>query len=434
MNARAALARGAALLLAAALGLPVALVPAAAAQGTVVDAATGQPIPGASLVVDGLEHHADSAGRFGVESGGPAVVVAARAPGYSRGHGVLSDTAPTTIALTQLRPKALYLSVYGIGSSELRGGALQLIERTELNALVIDIKGDRGLVPYRSEAVAAAGLRQPIVTVADMPARLRDLRARGLYLIARIVVFKDDRLAAAHPQWAVHDAQGAVWKDREGLAWIDPFRAEARAYTLALAAEAAALGFDEIQFDYLRFPDATGLVFAQPNDEAARVAAIDGFLAAARARLAQYNVFLAADIFGYVTWNRDDTHIGQQLEAMLKHVDYLSPMLYPSGFTFGIPGHRQPVAAPYDIVQESLQQALRRSGVSPLRFRPWLQAFRDYAFDRRVFGASEIAAQIDAAEAAGSDGWMLWNAANRYSAAGLKAKVRGRSPDTTAAD
>jgi hypothetical protein len=275
-------------------------------------------------------------------------------------------------------------------------------------------------VSFRFEEVPAAVLPQTLVTVSDMPALVRMLHERGLYLIARIVTFKDEPYATAHPSWAVHDAHGNVWKDREGLAWIDPFRRDAWERNLALAEEAAVLGFDEIQFDYLRFPDATGLVFSEPDTEDRRIAAIDEFLDAARRRLARHNVFIAADVFGYVAWNSNDTHIGQQLEAIVKHVDYLSPMLYPSGFTFGIPGNRDPVAAPYDTVHRSLQRALDRTGLPGVRFRPWLQAFRDYAFDRRVFGEREIRSQINAADAVGTNGWMLWNPNNRYDDGGLE--------------
>lgn len=386
----------------------------------VVDAATGLPLPAAILVGGSVQLIADAAGR--AELPDTAASVSARAPGYWRRTLSTVAGAPLRIALQPIQPKALYLSAYGIGDATLRGDALQLIERTELNALVIDIKGDRGIVPYRSAAVAAAGLAQPIVTVADMPALIADLKRRGLYLVARIVVFKDEPLAEAQPHWAVHDARGQVWKDREALAWIDPFQREAWERNLALAEEAAALGFDELQFDYLRFPDQAGLGFSQPNTEAARVAAIAAFLDAARQRVARYNVVIAADIFGYVLWNSDDTQIGQQLESLAGHVDVLSPMLYPSGFSFGIPGHREPMKAPYELVEHSLQRAIERTGRGLPLYRPWLQAFADYAFDRRTFGATEIRAQIDAAEAQGTQGWMLWNPRNRYEAAGLKDK------------
>ena len=396
-----------------------AALPASALDGTVRDASTGLPVPFATVVIGAEVKKSDGGGRFQAE-GNCAGTFTARAPGYARFFGKVDSCAPLAIALQPLRPKALYLSVYGIGSPKLRGDALKLIGETELNALVIDVKGDRGLVPYPSAALTAAGLAQTLVTVRTMPALMQDLRTRGVYLIARIVTFKDEPYAAVHPVWAVHDAHGNVWKDREGLAWIDPFRRQAWELNLSLAEEAAQLGFDEIQFDYLRFPDATGLVFAEPDTQERRVAAIGGFLDAARHRLARYNVFIAADVFGYVAWNSDDTHIGQQLESIISHVDYLSPMLYPSGFNFGIPGHRDPVAAPYEIVRRSLQRAIDRTGLTGVRFRPWLQAFRDYAFDRRAFGEHEIRLQIDAADAVGTNGWMLWNAGNRYGDDGLK--------------
>jgi hypothetical protein len=399
-----------------------------ALDGMVRDASTGRPIARATLLAGDALVRSDEQGRFDFGASSHNSRISARAPGYARREQAVSGAEPLALALTPLRPKALYLSAYGIGSATLRGAALKLIDNTELNALVIDIKGDRGLVPFRSASVLAAGLSQALVTVGDMPALMKMLRARGLYLIARIVVFKDEPLAAAQPQWTVRDRHGGVWKDREGLPWIDPFRREAWERNLALAEEAAQLGFDEVQFDYLRFPDATGLVFSEPDTEERRITAINGFLDAAQRRLMRHNVFIAADIFGYVAWNSNDTHIGQQLEAVAPHVDYLSPMLYPSGFTFGIPGHRNPVAAPYDIVFDSLQRAQQRTGLPGVRFRPWLQAFRDYAFDRRIFGEREIRLQIEAAEAAGTDGWMLWNAHNRYDEDGLHAEPPAAQP------
>jgi hypothetical protein len=182
------------------------------------------------------------------------------------------------------------------------------------------------------------------------------------------------------------------------------------------------MGFDEIQFDYIRFPDTRGLTYSVANTEEQRVGAISGFLAAARRRLAPYNVFIAADIFGYVFWNENDTSIGQKLDVLATQLDYLSPMLYPSGFQFGIPGYTNSVAHPKEIVLKTLKHAVERTGLSPLRFRPWLQAFRDYAFDRRAFGGAEIRLQIDAVDSFGSDGWMLWNPRNVYGREGLGEK------------
>ncbi|VWD38654.1 GTP-binding protein [Burkholderia aenigmatica] len=386
---------------------------------TVVDAGSGRPVAGAVGYASGSNLIASAAGMFAAPSADTTLSVTA--PGYARAEVALAVGETTrTVPLVPFRPKAVYLSAYGIADRTLRDAALALPGRTAVNAFVIDVKDDRGMTPYRSGARAAIGATgEPGPRVADLPALIRAFHARGLYLIARIVVFKDDPLAAAHPDWAVHDAAGAIWRDREHLRWIDPTVRAAWEHNFDVAEEAARMGFDEIQFDYLRFPDASGLQFGEPNTEANRVAAITGFLEGARARLRPYNVYLSADIFGYVCWNADDTQIGQRLGALGGLVDYISPMLYPSGFTWGLPGCRKPTDHPGEIVGRSLAEAMRRTGLDGVRFRPWLQAFRDYAFDRRAFDAADIRAQVDAADAAGTDGWMLWNPRNRYDPAAL---------------
>lgn len=391
------------------------------ASGVVVDEATGQPVAHAIVTVPQSVRRADELGRFTLDSDAAAVSV--RAPGYLRADAIVTADAPMKIALTPFRPHAVYLSVYGVTNSTLREAAVALSERSTINALVIDMKGDRGMTPYRSAARDAIGASRHVAEhapqMSDFQATIDALHRRHLYLIARIVVFKDDPLALAHPEWAVRDAGGNPWRDLEGLQWVDPFSHEVWQHNLDLAQEAARAGFDEIQFDYVRFPDATGLRFALPNTRANRTAAIVGFLEAARARLAPYNVFVAADIFGYVCWNLDDTAIGQQLETLGAPLDYISPMLYPSGFTWGLPGCTNPVTDPGQIVRRSLSEAMRRTGLPGVRFRPWLQAFRDYAFDRRTFDGGAIRAQTKAADDAGTDGWMLWNPRNRYDAADL---------------
>ena len=391
----------------------------------VVDATTGQPIAGATVVSAEHVWVSDRDGSFLVPdlAPGTALAVSVRAPGYARAQTSILRAARETIAMTRFRPKAVYLSAYGISSRVLRDAALALPERTAVNAFVIDVKGDRGLTPYRSQAREQIGAQAHVPTngprVENLAALVKSLHDRGLYLIARIVVFKDDPLAQAHPAWAVRDAQGAVWRDREQLRWIDPMISAAWMHNIDVAQEAARMGFDEIQFDYLRFPDAQGLQFQEADTAENRVGAITGFLAAARERLLRYNVYISVDIFGYVCWNLNDTAIGQQLETLGELVDYISPMLYPSGFSRGLPGCERPTQHADEIVSRSLAQAMRRTGLPGVRFRPWLQAFRDYAFDRRDFGAAEIRAQTDAADSAGTDGWMLWNPRNRYDPAAL---------------
>ena len=392
---------------------------ALALDGRILDAATGRPVQDAYVTFTGGQAQADQSGGFHIA--GSADILFARAPGYRAASLTAPDLAKSggVIKLTPFAPKALYLTVYGVGSKKLRDGAMALIRSGSANALVIDLKGDRGLVPYPSaEAQAVAPGARKMTTIPDLTTFARQMHAQGVYLIARIVTFKDDPLTSARPDLAIMRGDGRLFRDREGLAWTDPFQADVRAYNVALAVEAAKAGFDEIQFDYLRFPDSSAsLRLAQPSNVKTRTAAIAGFLAEARRQLAPYNVYLAADIFGYVCWNEGDTGIGQELDAVAPNVDYLSPMLYPSGFQFGIPGVRNPVANSYTIVRQSLAEAQSRLKVSPKHFRPWLQAFRDYAFDRRVFDADEVADQIRAAADFGSDGWMLWNAHNIYSQA-----------------
>ena len=388
----------------------------------VVDYQTGQPVVDAKVTLNHEVLLADSQNLFPLAKAGGKIRV--RAHGYQRIEQALPDSLPPgphTIRLLSLNPKALYLSFYGVGEKALREPALKLIDETELNSLVIDVKGDRGWIPYKSAIPLAAEVGATrITTVRDMPGLIKSFKERGVYTIARIVVFKDNPLATARPDWAVKGPGGEIWKDRESLAWVDPFRKEVWEYNIQIAVEAAQQGFDEIQFDYVRFPDSSSPRFSQASTEESRVKAISGFLQQAYQRLLPYNVFVAADIFGYVCWNLNDTNIGQKLESLVTPVDYISPMLYPSGYQFGIPGYRNPLANPHEIVYLSLKKAQERTNHPSIRFRPWLQAFRDYAFDRRAFNGKEIREQISAAEKFGSQGWMLWNPGNVYSAEALK--------------
>ena len=404
---------------------PFLLMPGHAAgfsTGKVVDLFTKRPVEGALVLLNNDIERTNEDGIFHVKTTGDKVGI--RAHGYARTKQVITlplSTSPQEVKLVPFNPKALYLSFYGIGDRALRESALRLIEETELNAVVIDVKGDRGMIPYKSLIPLASEVgAQQITTVRDMGGLMRSLKEKGLYTIARIVVFKDNPLALKRPDLAVKTQNGQTWHDRENLAWVDPFKKEVWDYNINIAIEAARVGFDEIQFDYVRFPDASGLRFSMPSTEENRVKTVAGFLKEAKERLMPYNVFVSADIFGYVCWNLNDTEIGQRLEDLVPHVDYLCPMLYPSGFQYGIPGYRIPVAHPYEIVYLSLKRAQERTGLPSVRFRPWLQAFRDYAFDRRYFKGRPLQDQINAVKGFGSQGWMLWNPQNSYFEEGLK--------------
>lgn len=346
-------------------------------------------------------------------------------PAFGRLSPILTGTLPFT---TELRSsgyiKGLYITYYGLGSETHRARVQELLENTELNAIVMDVKGDFGWLPYTSTVQTALDIgagNRPMIQ--DWAGWMQWFKARHIYTIARIVVFKDDPLATAHPEWAVIDSSsGGVWHDREGLGWVDPSREEVWAYNIALAVEAAQLGFDEIQFDYVRFPtdgQISRATFAVENTEDKRKAAITAFLAKAREALAPYPVKLAADVFGYTTWREDDMNIGQQIETIGPYLDVISPMLYPSTFADGLPGlpeYRNAVAFPYEIVNKSTLKAVERlKAVKPnLEVRPWIQDFRDYAFDGRIYSPDDIRRQMEGARQAGGRGWLLWDPRVKY--------------------
>ncbi len=384
--------------------------PSSLVSGVVLDAITQKPIEGAWVTSGDKTIRTNREGHFSIAK--KANSVAVRAVGHWRMQ--LAAAAELQFALFPLDVRGLYLSLWGVGSQVLRDGVLDTASKAHLNSIVVDVKGDNGFVSHRTQSkLAVAAGANHIITMADPIAFVAELHKRRLYAIARIVVFKDNPLARFRSDLAVKTAQGKLFVDREHFAWTDPFNHAVWDYNIALAIEAAKEGFDEIQFDYVRFPDQKGLQFSEPSTEADRGPAIVGFLAESRRRLNPYNVSISADNFGYVCWNLGDTGIGQSFEEIGPVVDYISPMLYPSSFQAGIPGLPNPLNDPYRIVFASLQRAKQRTGFPPITFRPWLQAFNDYAFDHRKFGKVQIEAQIKAAQDSGS-GWMLWDSRNRY--------------------
>ncbi len=216
--------------------------------GKVIDSFTQQPIKGAIVAAAGETTVTDENGNFFIK--GMTDRISARASGYARVEQAAFSpllTAPSLIRLMPFTPKALYLSPFGIASKQLRTAALNLIAGTEINSLVIDVKGDRGFVTFKCGIPLASEVgAQKVILVKDMPALIRSLRERGIYTIARIVAFKDDPLATARPDLAVKTADGKIWRDRENLAWTDPFKKEGWDYDINIAVEAAKCGFDEI--------------------------------------------------------------------------------------------------------------------------------------------------------------------------------------------
>jgi hypothetical protein len=406
--------------------------------GTVVDARTGQPVPRAFVAFDGSSTVAGRDGTFELPSR-PSGPVRVLAPGYRRADATIGADRTLAVQLEPQTVKALYLTIYGIGDRGLRGHVLELAEKTEVNALVVDVKGDRGWMAYHSDVPLADKIgANDEHTISDVGELLRSLKQRGIYTIARIVVMKDDKLArngaAAGLDVAIKDARtGRPWIDGEDLGWVDPFRSEVWDYNIALAREAAEKGFDEVQFDYIRFPTDAGrgttvgaATYSKELTEENRVAAITEFLRRARDEVRTAGAFLGVDVFGYVTLNSGDIGIGQHLESLADAVDYIHPMVYPSAYSAGLPGsigYPQVVARPYDVIYESMKRARERTEGRGAVMRPWLQYFDDYPWEtRKAYNAPEINAQRKAAADAGSVGWMMWDPSNKYARGGLDPK------------
>lgn len=320
------------------------------------------------------------------------------------------DGSPTRLVVPMHPFVVKGARVYGATAASAQSFArlLEMIDGTAINTLVFDTKEESGAVLYDSQ-VADARATGAVLASYDAQTVLAAARERGLYTITRIVTFQDGYWAPAHPEHAARNtATGGIWENSRGLAWMDPTDREAWEYPLALAVEACRLGFDEIQFDYVRFPsdgDISVLGYDQAVDAQVRVATIAAFLTEARERLHAEGCPVSADVFAIVLSVNDDQGIGQRVEELSAAVDALSPMIYPSHYSPGWLGFDDPNDHPSEVVAQALDYGLPRMEGAILR--PWLQAF--------YYDAGQIAEEIDVAEENGL-GWILWNATSEYEA------------------
>jgi hypothetical protein len=320
--------------------------------------------------------------------------------------------------------RGIYLNAWAAGSSRRRAKFFNDTATTEIYTFVIDLKDASGFVSHRTSVPMAkeAGATGEI-RIRDLTGVLTELRFAGVYPIARIVVFKDPLLARARKDLAVQDTAGGVWVDGKGQIWLNPVQRAIWDYNVALAREAAEFGFPEIQWDYVRFPDAPESEMARavfPGSEGAtRSEAIREFLEYAKARLADLDVTVTADVFGISTLATRDVGIGQLWECFIDLVDVALPMVYPSHYYPGNYGFTRPNAYPYEVVLGSLRDAIARSGnvAGAGSVRPWLQ---DFTLGRPRYGPAEVRAQIQATYDAGIQEWILWNSSSRYTEEALK--------------
>lgn len=317
-----------------------------------------------------------------------------------------------------VKAHGLYLTSWVAGIPSRVDRLLDHISTTGMNAIVIDVKDNTGTIagPVENvklaEEIGALGKR-----VKDLPGLVKSLLDRGVYPIARIVVFQDPVLAKAKPEWAIRNRDGSVWRDADGNYWVNPYRKEVWDYNLTIAKEAARMGFREIQFDYVRFPDnrkgaRKNAVIDNPEG-LSQADAIEAFLKYCVKELKPLDVFVSADVFAFTATAKGDLGIGQDFRRIAGIVDYICPMVYPSHYyNSGIYGFADPEAHPYEVAKNSLLDAIERSEGQRAIIRPWLQ---DFSL-KHEYGPEEVAAQIRAALEVGIDEWLLWNPANVYTA------------------
>lgn len=329
--------------------------------------------------------------------------------------------------------KAIYMTGHTLGLKSRFHELVDLIDKTELNATVIDVKDDYGELTYKSFVPMVQELEaDKVVKDKDFLGSMNLLAEKDIYPIARIVTFKDRTAAGKRPDLAVKSKDGSVWRDNKGDAWLNPYNRESWEYPIQIAEEAALKGFKEIQFDYVRFPTdgKRDLIdYGQAGEEPMREA-IAGFLKYARERLAPYGVYVSADIFGLVTTVEDDMKLGQHLETLATSVDILCPMVYPSHYALGSYGVPYPDADPYKIVYTSMSTAQKRiNNIDTMEqkaiLRPWLQDFsapwlkKQYGPYYTPYGPKELITQKKATYDADLTQWIFWNAGNKYTVEGF---------------
>jgi hypothetical protein len=392
-------------------------------RGTLVDP-EANPIIGARVFVEGSDAIArtDDDGTYELRDVPEAGTLIYKMPGYRLGVIEIDGEMTKDLVMEPFEARALYAPAAVFEAPGRLDAMLALIDRTEVNALVIDVKETDGRLYHATdlpEAVEVGAVREaPIFDLEELLPRLHE---RGIYTIARMVVMKDNTVAAARPELAVINVEtGGPWRDNIGGAWLDPSAPGVGEYTAAIARDLAEKGFDEVQLDYIRFYSDGPYALADtnlPNTQSFRLPAIQRVLRVTSDAVAPTRAFLSADVFPISFIVPDDQGIGQRPEVIMPYVDYFSPMVYPSHYGPGVFGFEVPNNFPYEVVDRTLEIMNRQAEGLPLVIRPWIQDFGYGAFP--PYNADQVRAQMIAAAERGAAGWMIWNARATFTEAAL---------------
>jgi|TARA_B110001452_G_scaffold127947_1_gene106302 hypothetical protein len=301
--------------------------------------------------------------------------------------------------------RGVYLNGYLFNNPSKRESIEEILTKTDVNTLVIDVKTDNGHILFDTDIDEVLYLNNERVKFTKND--IQDLREiKDLYLVGRLVVFQDPLFAKVFPDEAVFDSRLNKPYSQNGQFFLDPSSKKVQNYIINIAVESCRLGFDEIQYDYIRYPDSSSkfMQFDTKNDFENRVDNINSFLSKSRQLLHNEGCLLSADTFGYILTNKQDGGIGQNLETIVQNVDFISPMVYPSHYTNGSFGYQNPNNHPYEVITAALTDALDR-GVDKNKIRPFLQGF--------WHSNEDIRNNIKAASDLGMD-WLIWNILSVY--------------------
>ncbi len=384
----------------------------------------GQPVAGARVFVEGSEHvvRTDEEGAYELGGVPEEGILIHKMPGYRLVAMQIVEGMATEIVMEPFEARALYAPAAVFEAPGRLDAMLELIDRTGVNALVIDVKETDGRLFYSTdlpEAVEVGAVRE--APIFDLEELLPQLEERGIYTIARMVAMKDNTTAAARPELAViNSATGEPWRDNIGGAWLDPAAPGVAEYIAAVARDLADKGFDEVQLDYIRFFSDGPYDVADtnlPNTQSFRLPHIGRVLRVVSDAIAPTRAFLSADVFPISFIVPDDQGIGQRPEVIMPYVDYFSPMLYPSHYGPGVFGFEVPNNFPYEVIDQSLEVMNEQAEGLPLEIRPWIQDFGYGPFP--PYTADQVRAQMEAAADRDAKGWMIWNARATFTEAAL---------------
>lgn len=320
--------------------------------------------------------------------------------------------------------RGLYLTGWSAGLTKKLHNLIGIVDRTDLNAMVIDVKDD-GDVTYQADVPMAkeiAGhMDGNMKQIANIDKVIATLKEHDIFPIARITCFRDRPLGNAHPELAVHNQSGGVWHDRKGNAWLNPYKKAAWDYNVDLALDALKHGFKEIQFDYVRFPTdgrMSEMVFTDEPAGSKHEDQISAFLTYAYDKIHAHGGWMSADVFGLTSMVKNDEGIGQKFVKVVQHLDYLCPMVYPSHYAHGEYHIPNPNAEPYKIITLSVGDAQKRMKTvkTDCKLRPWIQ---DFSLGSPPYGPAQVKAEIKALNDLGIHEFLLWNARNRFTESAL---------------